>query len=197
MASCKPVVAPQLHPVAAPDRYVRRHGGESRTDRHPNGRGQLVLAWEKKAGALARRAEGRTGDGQLTDAVGEGLAAVAYAVLRGGFTAQRPRVWLDTRSSAGAWVRGEDIVSARVRDAEDNGGGRFVLEVFVPGLPTVDRWLTVATGASEWFELNAAEQLLTLLEETARSEDDEPAAVFVTITGEADDKQGLAVDRNY
>ncbi|MFH8467403.1 hypothetical protein [Streptomyces sp. NPDC017991] len=88
-------------------------------------------------------------------------------------------------------------MSARVRETDDNGDGKFVLEVFVPGLPTGDRWLTVATGASEWFELNAAEQLLTLLEETARSEDDEPPAVFVTIHGEAGDKDGLALDRNY
>ncbi|AZM54020.1 hypothetical protein DMA15_16765 [Streptomyces sp. WAC 01529] len=88
-------------------------------------------------------------------------------------------------------------MSARVREADDNAGGQFVLEVFVLGLPTADGWLTVATGASEWFELNAAEQLLTLLEETARSDDDEPPAVFVTIHGETDDKHGLAVDRNY
>ncbi|MEV5786951.1 hypothetical protein AB0L42_39080 [Streptomyces sp. NPDC052287] len=156
-----------------------------------------MMAWESKAEALAKRAQNRTGDGQLTDAVGEGLAAVAYAVLRGGFTAQRPRVWLDTRSSAGAWVRGEDIVSARVRKADDNEGEGFILEVFVPGLPAGDRWLTVATGTTEWFELNAAEQLLTLLEETARSEDDEPPAVFLTIHGEGKDKQSFAVDRNY
>jgi hypothetical protein len=157
-----------------------------------------VSAWEQKAAAQAKRAENRTGDGQLTDAVGEGLAAVTYAVLRGAFLAQRPRVWLDTRgSSVSTWVRGEDIVSARVREADDDADGQFVLEVFVPGLCTADRWLTVATGTSEWFELNAAERLLTLLEETARSEDDEPPAVFVTIQGEANDKRDLAVDRNY
>ncbi|MER5199414.1 hypothetical protein ACWD3J_18535 [Streptomyces sp. NPDC002755] len=157
-----------------------------------------MSTWEKKAAAQAKRAENRTGEGQLTDAVGEGLAAVTYAVLQGAFTAQRPRVWLDTRcSAASTWVRGEDIVSARVREADDNADGQFVLEVFVPGLSTAARWLTVATGTSEWFELNAAEQLLTLLEETARSEDDEPPAVFVTIHGETSDKHGLAVDRNY
>ncbi|MET7306541.1 hypothetical protein ABZS68_05260 [Streptomyces sp. NPDC005571] len=156
-----------------------------------------MFAWEKKAGALARRAENRTGDSQLTDAVGEGLAAVAYAVLRGGFGAARgPRVWLSTRSMTGAWVRSEDIVSVHVREAADKGAG-FVLEVFIPGLATADRWLTVATGESQWFELNAAEALLTLLEDAARSEEDRLPAVFVTITGEADDKQGLTVDRNY
>ncbi|MFF4311691.1 hypothetical protein [Streptomyces sp. NPDC001507] len=157
-----------------------------------------MSAWEKKAAEQAKRAASRTGEALLTDAVGEGLAAVTYAVLQGAFTAQRPRVWLDTRcSAANTWIRGEDIVSARVREGDDNADGQFVLEVFVPGLPTADEWLTVATGRSEWFELNAAEQLLTLLEETARSEDDEPPAVFLTIHGETNDKQGLAVDRNY
>ncbi|MER5542116.1 hypothetical protein ABT072_06490 [Streptomyces sp. NPDC002589] len=157
-----------------------------------------MMVWEKKAEAQANRAENRTGEGQLTDAVGEGLAAVTYAVLQGAFTAQRQRVWLDTRCpSVGTWVRGEDIVSARVREADNDGDGRFVLEVFVPGLATSDQWLTVATGTSEWFELNAAEQLLTLLEETARSQDDEPPAVFVTIHGEVDGKDSLSVDRNY
>jgi hypothetical protein len=94
-------------------------------------------------------------------------------------------------------VRNEDIVSARVRETADNGAGPYVLEVFVPGLATADRWLTVATGATEWFELNAAEQLLTLLAKTARGEGEEPPAVFVTITGQAEGKQSLAVDRNY
>ncbi|MFJ3650757.1 hypothetical protein [Streptomyces murinus] len=154
--------------------------------------------WEMKAAAQAKRAANRTGEAQLTDAVGEGLAAVTYAVLQGAFMTRRPRVWLYTRCSEGnTWVRGEDIVSARVRSTDSDAGEQFVLEVFVPGLPAADEWLTVAAGASEWFELDAAEQLLTLLEETARSEDDEPPAVFVTIHGETSDKQGLAVDRNY
>lgn len=48
-------------------------------------------------------------------------------------------------------------MSARVREADDTGGGRFVLEAYVPGLPSTDRCLIVATGTSEWFELNAAE----------------------------------------
>ncbi|MCX4575892.1 hypothetical protein OHB41_22405 [Streptomyces sp. NBC_01571] len=157
-----------------------------------------MSAWEKRAAEQAKRAASRTGETLLTDAVGEGLAAVTYAVLQGAFTAKRPRVWLDTRcSAASTWVRGEDIVGARVREVDDDADGQFVLEVFVPGLSTPDRWLTVAAGTSEWFELNAAERLLTLLEETARSEDDEPPAVFVTIHGETDDKRGLAVDRNY
>ncbi|MGW4020806.1 hypothetical protein [Streptomyces sp. NPDC005009] len=157
-----------------------------------------MTAWEKRALEQAKRAQGRTGEAYLTDAVGEGLAAVAYAALQGASTAQRPRVWLDTHgASHGTWVRSESITAARVRETDDGGSGRFALEVFVPGLTTSDQWLSVATGASEWFELNAAEQLLTLLEETARSDDDEPSSVFITIHGEASDKQTLAVDRNY
>ncbi|MET8454843.1 hypothetical protein [Streptomyces parvulus] len=159
-----------------------------------------MSTWGEKAAEQAKRAQNRTGEANLTDAVGEGLAAVAYAVLQASADA-KPRVWLAARNrSTDMWLRVTDIVSARVRDDAGNGQGgeeRFVLEVFVPALSTPDRWLTVAVGASEWFELNAAEQLLLLLEETARSEEDEPAAVFIRIHGEEGKKQELAVDRNY
>ncbi|MGW3494017.1 hypothetical protein [Streptomyces sp. NPDC001020] len=155
-------------------------------------------AWGEKAAEQAKRAQNRTGDAYLTDAVGEGLAAVAYAVLETPADA-KPRVWLEARNPlTSMWVRATDIVSARVRETDgDQAEGHFVLEVFVPALCTPDRWLAVAPGASEWFELNAAERLLTFLEETARSEEDEPPAVFVQIHGEAGDKQELLVDRNY
>ncbi|MFD7981229.1 hypothetical protein [Streptomyces sp. NPDC059071] len=155
-----------------------------------------MSAWEKKIRALARRAENRTGEAELTDAVGEGLAAVAHAVLRTGFS-QGPRVWLDTRTPSTTWVRREDVVSARVREEPQDGAAGFILEVFVPGLATAEKWLTVATGNSEWFELNAAEDLLTLLEKIARNEDEDLPSVFVSVHGEADGKLSLAWDRNY
>ncbi|MFD3530088.1 hypothetical protein [Streptomyces sp. NPDC058664] len=155
-----------------------------------------MLAWEKKVTALARKAENRTGDAHLTDAVGEGLAAVAYAVLRRGVS-QGPRVWLGTRASSGTWVRCEDIVSVRVREEQQDGNSEFALEVFVPGLASAEQWLIVATGKSEWFELNAAERLLMLLDEIARNEDEEAPTVFVSVHGEAADKGRLEWDRNY
>ncbi|MFD7980855.1 hypothetical protein [Streptomyces sp. NPDC059071] len=88
-------------------------------------------------------------------------------------------------------------MSARVRQESQDGVPGFVLEVFVPGLATAEQWLTVATGQSEWFELNAAERLLTLLEGVARSEDEDLPAVFVSVHGEAAGKSSLEWDRNY
>lgn len=155
-----------------------------------------MLDWQKKASALARRAENRTGEGQLTDAVGEGLAAVVYAAL-GRAARQGPRVWLETRAPFGALVPREDILSARVRKEPQEESEGFVLEVFVPGLATAEQWLTVATGTSEWFELNAAERLLTLLETVARKEGEQLPAVFVSVYGEDADKTSLSWDRNY
>ncbi|MCX5074982.1 hypothetical protein OHA84_15880 [Streptomyces sp. NBC_00513] len=155
-----------------------------------------MFDWQKKASALARRAENRTGEGQLTDAVGEGLAAVAYAAL-GRVSRQGPRVWLETRAPFGALVPHADILSARVRKEPQEESLGFVLEVFVPGLATAEQWLTVATGTTEWFELNAAEQLVTLLETVARDESEELPAVCVSVYGEDEDKRSLSWDRSY
>lgn len=152
MTLLKTAVVSGLWGIAAPGRCVGRVGWESRTDRQTT-EGTIRVGMGAKgcsAGQAGREPDGR----RPVDRRGwRGPRCVTYAVLRGAFLAQRPRVWLDTRgSSVSTWVRGEDIVSARVRAADDDVDGQFVLEVFVPGLSTADRWLTVATGTSEWFD---------------------------------------------
>ena len=104
------------------------------------------------------------------------------------------QVWLDTRAEGqpGVWVRTDEVVGARVRnlaprETEEN----FLLEVLAPTVSA--SWLAVAKGASEWFGLNAATQLLYLLAQAARDESEEAPAVFITIHGEKDDS--LAVGR--
>ncbi|MET3988112.1 hypothetical protein [Streptomyces sp. PvR034] len=155
-----------------------------------------MLDWQKKASALARRAENRTGEGQLTDAVGEGLAAITYAAL--GRAAKRgPRIWLETHAPFGSLVPHDNILSARVRKETQGDSSGFVLEVFVPGLATAEQWLTVATGTSEWFEVNAAEKLLALLEEQARDEGEELPSVCVSVYGEESSQRALSWDRSY
>ncbi|MCX4800598.1 hypothetical protein OG594_02735 [Streptomyces sp. NBC_01214] len=154
-----------------------------------------MFDWQKKASSLATRAENHTGEAHLTDAVGEGLAAVVYAAL--GAAKQGPRVWLETHAPFDSLVPHESILSARVRKEAQEESPGFVLEVFVPGLATAEQWLTVATGASEWFELNAAERLVELLETVARTKGEELPAVCVSIYGEDADKRALSWDRSY
>ncbi|MGW7414297.1 hypothetical protein [Streptomyces sp. NPDC054863] len=152
-----------------------------------------------QAARLAGRAANYQGQDALTDAAGEGLAAIAYAVLEAA-GASRPQVWLEVSSRPPAQsvlVRKDDIVGVRVRakDSQDGGEEPFRLEVFVHRLEQLG-WLQVADGASEWFELGAAEELLRQLQDIASTEDgSEYPTVFVNVRGENDGS--LDMDRSY
>ncbi|MET8626604.1 hypothetical protein ABZW30_23075 [Kitasatospora sp. NPDC004669] len=148
------------------------------------------------ADRLARKADERTGENYVTEATGEGLAAVAHALLGSLPSRRSPQVWLSVRADAAAsrmQVRGDRITAARVR----GGDGEFTLEVFVDGFGPGGQWFVVTEGTGEWFELNADEALLTLLAETARGDEEDVPAVFLLVGAPADGKDELMVDRNY
>jgi hypothetical protein len=137
--------------------------GDERTDRGPDARPRQALRRrEQEAHVEARKplTAGRTSTAQ---------------------------VWLNTRAEGqpGVWVRSDEVVGARVRNlAPRETDEKFLLEVLAPSLSP--SWLAVANGASEWFELNAAERLLSLLAEITRDESEQAPAVFVSIHGEKD-----------
>jgi hypothetical protein len=151
------------------------------------------------ADGLAAKAKQRTGEEYATDAAGEGLAAVAYALLGSLPNRRSPQVWLEVNSAdseARMVVRADRIIGARVHAAAPEEE-RFFLEVFVPEMSDQSRaqWLVVAEGRGEWFELNAAERLLLLLAETARDED--VPAIILTVHGLVNGKDELSVDWGY
>ncbi|MFJ6770957.1 hypothetical protein ACIQOV_08315 [Kitasatospora sp. NPDC091257] len=149
-----------------------------------------------KASVLAKKASLRTGADLLTDAAGEGLAAVAHALLGSLPNRMGSQVWLEVRAGwptgQSMLVRGDRITAVQVREWD----GQFLLEVFVEGHGPGGQWLAAATGAGEWFELNAGEALLTLLAEIVRDEQENLPAVFLRVEGRVDDKHELLIDRN-
>jgi len=151
----------------------------------------------KQAARLATRADSRAGSELITEAAGEGLAAIAHALLAGLPNQRSPQVWLQVAPlDDTVLVRADRIVAVRVRPDKDRS---FALEVFVPELsgPTRNTWLRVCDGTGEWFELNAADQLSILLAETACGDEPSTRAVVLNVSGPAEGKSGLSVDRNY
>ncbi len=151
----------------------------------------------KQAARLATKADSRTGTELITEAAGEGLAAIAHALLAGLPNQRNPQVWLQVAPLEDTMlVRADEVVAVRVRSDKDHS---FALEVFVPELsgPTRDAWLRVCNGTGEWFELNAADQLSILLAETACSDEPHTRAVVLNVSGPAEGKRDLSVDRNY
>ncbi|WP_030870559.1 hypothetical protein [Streptomyces sp. NRRL S-37] len=123
----------------------------------------------RKAAELAQTAESRFGQDQITHTTGEGLAAIANALMALAGPPASPTVWLEVGTgTTSSWIRSDDIVGARVRQTAGDEE-QFLLEMFVRGLATPDEWLLVAQGSTEWFELNAAEELLTALESSPRT----------------------------
>lgn len=136
----------------------------------------------------------RSGEEYLTHAAGEGLAAIAHALL-GSFPSRRsPQVWLEVQSDQSdvrtTQIRADQIVGARVRQAVSEEE-KYVLEVLAPDVTAPGRWLAVAEGTGDWFELNASQELLNLLEETARGDEPHSPVVVLRVFGQSEDKYEL------
>ncbi|MFI5534207.1 hypothetical protein ACIA8O_37295 [Kitasatospora sp. NPDC051853] len=158
-------------------------------------RGTKKTDHRAEAEQLTSDAQGRTGSDSLTDAVGEGLAAIAHTLL-GSLASQRgPQVWLEVSTGqtnvSTMQIRTDRIVGTRVRAKADEQQ-QFVLEVLVPEVSEPGPWLAVAEGTGEWFELNASERLLNLIQEVTRDDEDPNAPVSVIrVFGQAKDKNEL------